>query len=173
MRLDQKCEILTFLWDLTFYVLITNISLIIQIYILHDKNIQWEYLDFIWPPPPLFRNKVHIWDSISFFLILLIYTKSGIWCAVREPQPVLQIVPKPSDPYFFRGVVIHTFHIIFYLLYLTQAMAETVGSIMTNHTGKGRYLTPENFSKELYLGEYLVLSVIYQALRPNPLLPRV
>ena len=32
-------------------------------------------------------------------------------------------------------------------------MAETVGSVMGNHIGKGRYLTPENFSKELYLGE--------------------
>jgi len=32
-------------------------------------------------------------------------------------------------------------------------MAETVGSIMGIHTGKGRYLTPENFSNELYLGD--------------------
>ena len=31
-------------------------------------------------------------------------------------------------------------------------MAETVGSIMGNHCGKGRVLTPENFSDELYLG---------------------
>ena len=34
-------------------------------------------------------------------------------------------------------------------------MAETVGSIMAIHTGKGRYLTPENFSNELYLGDLL------------------
>ena len=34
-------------------------------------------------------------------------------------------------------------------------MAETVGSIMGIHTGKGRYLTPENFSNELYLGDIL------------------
>ena len=27
-------------------------------------------------------------------------------------------------------------------------MAETVGSIMSNHCGKGRYLEPVNFSKE-------------------------
>ena len=40
---------------------------------------------------------------------------------------------------------------------LIKAMAETVGSIMVNHTGKGRYLTAENFSNELYLGEYSVL----------------
>ena len=32
-------------------------------------------------------------------------------------------------------------------------MAETVGSVMANHIGKGRYLTPENFNKELHLGE--------------------
>ena len=38
-------------------------------------------------------------------------------------------------------------------------MAETVGSIMANHTGKGRYLTPENFSKELYLGMYDLLMI--------------
>lgn len=36
-------------------------------------------------------------------------------------------------------------------------MAETVGSIMGNHCGKGRFLTPENFSDELYLGEFIVL----------------
>jgi hypothetical protein len=35
-------------------------------------------------------------------------------------------------------------------------MAETVGSIMGNHVGKGRYLTEDNFSKELYLGEECV-----------------
>jgi len=34
-------------------------------------------------------------------------------------------------------------------------MAKTVGSIMGIHTGKGRYLTPENFSNELYLGDLL------------------
>ena len=32
-------------------------------------------------------------------------------------------------------------------------MAETVGSIMGNHIGRGRFLTEENFSKELVLGE--------------------
>ena len=33
----------------------------------------------------------------------------------------------------------------------SEAMAETVGSIMTNHCGKGRYLEPVNFSKEICL----------------------
>ena len=32
-------------------------------------------------------------------------------------------------------------------------MAETVGSIMGKHIGKGRFLQEENFSKELVLGE--------------------
>ena len=32
-------------------------------------------------------------------------------------------------------------------------MAETVGSIMGHHVGRGRFLTEENFSKELVLGE--------------------
>jgi len=41
--------------------------------------------------------------------------------------------------------------------FVTQAMAETVGSIMGNHVGKGRYLTEENFNKELYLGKYFVM----------------
>ena len=39
--------------------------------------------------------------------------------------------------------------------FLTQVMAETVGSIMGNHVGKGRYLIEENFNKELYLGMHL------------------
>lgn len=33
-----------------------------------------------------------------------------------------------------------------------QALAETVGSIMGNHVGKGRSLLAYNFSKELFLG---------------------
>ena len=33
----------------------------------------------------------------------------------------------------------------------SEAMAETVGSIMNNHSGKERYLDPVNFSKEIYL----------------------
>ena len=33
----------------------------------------------------------------------------------------------------------------------SEAMAETVGSIMKNHSGKGRFLNPENFNKEIYL----------------------
>ena len=33
----------------------------------------------------------------------------------------------------------------------SEAMAETVGSIMSNHIGKGRYLNPHNFSKEICL----------------------
>ena len=32
-------------------------------------------------------------------------------------------------------------------------MAETVGSIMENYAGKGRFLTEENLSKDLVLGE--------------------
>ena len=31
-------------------------------------------------------------------------------------------------------------------------MAETVGSIMGNHVGKGRHLTEANLSKEMVLG---------------------
>ena len=33
----------------------------------------------------------------------------------------------------------------------SEAICETVGSIMGQHCGKNRYLTPENFSKELVL----------------------
>ena len=33
----------------------------------------------------------------------------------------------------------------------SEAMAETVGSIMSNHCGKGRYLDPVNFNKEIFL----------------------
>ena len=33
----------------------------------------------------------------------------------------------------------------------SEAIAETVGSIMNNHTGKGRYLNPHNFNKEIFL----------------------
>ena len=33
----------------------------------------------------------------------------------------------------------------------SEVMAETVGSIMANHIGKGRYLNPHNFSKEICL----------------------
>jgi hypothetical protein len=33
----------------------------------------------------------------------------------------------------------------------SEAMAETVGSIMKNHTGKGRFLKPQNFNKEIFL----------------------
>jgi hypothetical protein len=33
----------------------------------------------------------------------------------------------------------------------SEAMAETVGSIMANHIGKGRYLNPHNLSKEICL----------------------
>jgi hypothetical protein len=40
-------------------------------------------------------------------------------------------------------------------------MAETVGSIMANHCGKGRYLTPYNFSMELYLGDILIFNNFY------------
>lgn len=36
-------------------------------------------------------------------------------------------------------------------------MAETVGSIMVNHAGRGRYLTEDNYSRELYLGQNFVL----------------
>ena len=32
-----------------------------------------------------------------------------------------------------------------------QAIAETVGSVMSNHIGKGRYLNPNNFNKEITL----------------------
>lgn len=34
---------------------------------------------------------------------------------------------------------------------MSEAMAETVGSMMNMHSGKGRYLQPANFSMELYL----------------------
>jgi hypothetical protein len=37
---------------------------------------------------------------------------------------------------------------------MTQAMAETAGSIMANHCGKGRYLEAVNFSREIFLGMY-------------------
>ena len=47
-------------------------------------------------------------------------------------------------------------------------MAETVGSVMGNHTGKGRYLTPENFGKELYLGECFGILVTYSDPEFNP-----
>ena len=50
----------------------------------------------------------------------------------------------------------------------SQAMAETVGSVMGNHTGKGRYLTPENFGKELYLGECFGILVTYSDPEFNP-----
>jgi len=40
-------------------------------------------------------------------------------------------------------------------------MAETVGSVMGNHIGKGRYLTADNFGKELYLGECFGILVTY------------
>jgi hypothetical protein len=43
----------------------------------------------------------------------------------------------------------------------SQAMAETVGSVMGNHIGKGRYLTADNFGKELYLGECFGILVTY------------
>ena len=33
----------------------------------------------------------------------------------------------------------------------TLVTAETVGNIMSNHIGKGRYLNPHNFSKEICL----------------------
>ena len=33
-------------------------------------------------------------------------------------------------------------------------MAKTVGSVMSNHVGKGRYLTDEYLCKEVYLGEF-------------------
>ena len=33
----------------------------------------------------------------------------------------------------------------------SEAMAETTGSIMVNHIGKGRYLQPANFNKEIVL----------------------
>ena len=33
-------------------------------------------------------------------------------------------------------------------------MAETVGSILGNHVGKGRYLDESQLSKEVVLGEY-------------------
>jgi hypothetical protein len=33
----------------------------------------------------------------------------------------------------------------------SEAMAETVGSIMKNHSGKGRFLKPNNFNKEIFL----------------------
>ena len=46
-------------------------------------------------------------------------------------------------------------------------MAETVGSIMNNHSGKGRYLDPVNFSIEIYLefnlGPLFLLEEIVQA----------
>ena len=42
-----------------------------------------------------------------------------------------------------------------------QAMAETVGSIMANHCGKGRFLTPSNFSMELYLGDIPIFNKYY------------
>jgi hypothetical protein len=37
-----------------------------------------------------------------------------------------------------------------------QAFCETVGSIMTNHVGKGRYLRPTNFNMEIFLGMFSV-----------------
>ena len=36
--------------------------------------------------------------------------------------------------------------------FLSQAMAETVGSVMGNHVGRGRYLKESYLSKELVLG---------------------
>ena len=33
----------------------------------------------------------------------------------------------------------------------SEAYCETVGSIMNNHSGKGRHLRPVNFNKEIYL----------------------
>ena len=33
----------------------------------------------------------------------------------------------------------------------SEALCETVGSIMNQHSGKNRYLEPENFSKEIVL----------------------
>lgn len=41
--------------------------------------------------------------------------------------------------------------------HFAQAMAETVGSIMGNHAGRGRYLMEENYSRELYLGQNFLL----------------
>ena len=34
---------------------------------------------------------------------------------------------------------------------MSEAVAESVGSMMVSHCGRGRYLQPKNFSKELYL----------------------
>ena len=34
---------------------------------------------------------------------------------------------------------------------MSEAICETVGSMMVTHGGKGRYLQPENFSMEMYL----------------------
>ena len=39
----------------------------------------------------------------------------------------------------------------------SEAFCETIGSIMKNHTGKGRYLRPVNFNKEIFLGLVLFL----------------
>ena len=33
----------------------------------------------------------------------------------------------------------------------SEAFCETVGSVMSNHCGKNRYLRPVNFNKEVYL----------------------
>ena len=33
----------------------------------------------------------------------------------------------------------------------SEAMAETVGSVMANHAGRNRHLQPHNFSKEIVL----------------------
>jgi hypothetical protein len=55
------------------------------------------------------------------------------------------------DFYHFIIMVMIYHHYSSKQLYV-QAMAETVGSIMTNHSGRGRYLEPVNFSKEIFLG---------------------
>ena len=53
----------------------------------------------------------------------------------------------------------------------SEAICETVGSIMGQHCGKNRYITPENFSKELVLrfnlGPLHLLNGLIDALRPE------
>ena len=41
--------------------------------------------------------------------------------------------------------------ILFQVRSSSEAICETVGSIMNNHCGKGRHLRPVNFNKEIFL----------------------
>ena len=61
-----------------------------------------------------------------------------------------------SGLWFFWVLFYYKFFIAHYG-HFAQAMAETVGSIMGNHAGRGRYLMEENYSRELYLGQNFLL----------------